>query len=337
MKNKVKHLGLYVALSSVIAFAGAAKQATKSSVGLVQSSLSDINLIKQDGQVDDSLLKLLKLVGIKHEGTIESINTAMQANFLRKPGEERWHLSDSDQDEKSRASALALLKKMSMVDEISHTKANADYFLVFGGILPRIEQRFKDFVVQYSQGTLHCQNIVLLGGVRKLQANELISIKKRLGTSLSHFLTRLHKEEEELTEADVLRFIWDTQATPALKLHFKEGKNLFLINSTATTQGTNNRPTTGSTIETWLRDFRPRPGSCHANVEKPYGIRMEKALRLCLEKYSRQLADDNTNFSITWNSPAADGNLSLAVYKDELARTFYQEYALKRFLGVGLD
>jgi len=37
------------------------------------------------------------------------------------------------------------------------------------------------------------------------------------------------------------------------------------------------------------------------------------------------------------SNPAANCSLSLTVYKDALARNFYQEYASKRFLGVTSD
>ena len=53
--------------------------------GLVHSSLVDHNLIKENGHVIKPLLDFLALYNIKHQGTVPSINAAMQANFLRKP------------------------------------------------------------------------------------------------------------------------------------------------------------------------------------------------------------------------------------------------------------
>jgi hypothetical protein len=64
---------------------------------------------------------------------------------------------------------------------------------------------------------------------------------------------------------------------------------------------------------------------------------MEKNLRLLLEKHSQTSGLTNQRFSITWNSPAAPNDLLLANHKDELARTFYQEYQLKKYLGVIKD
>lgn len=347
MKNMHKHIGpmklqaiigafLLVVFSNCIIIGEAATPTTKTGTqtyaGLVHSSLVGNDLIQPGGKVVQPLLDFLKLFDVKHQGTVESINAAMQASFIRKPGSERWDLVDSAQDQKLRPQALELLKKMGLVDAIPHTTVNADYFLLFGALLPRIEKRFNDFLEQYQAGNLHGNNIVLLGGVRNLQPEELASIKQN--SAFEAFLKDRKKTETMLTEADLWRFVWQTKATNALKNQFQESKhNLFFVNSTDTTHGTNQRATTHTTIEAWLEDFKPAPGQCHANVEKPYGIRIEKNLRLLLEKHSRSHSATQS-FSITWNSPAAADNLLLAVYKDELARTFYQEYILKKYLGI---
>jgi hypothetical protein len=296
----------------------------------------DYELINQDGQVVDPLLKLLRLFNIKHTGTIESINQAMQESFIRKPGSERWDLKDAELDKEVRNEALALFQEMGFMKEIPHSQISTDYFLLFGAALPRMEKRFKDFLEQYTAGNLQCSYIAWLGSIRKLQPNELETMKSTLGTHFEDFLKdeKVNKAETDLTEADVTRYLWNTYATAELKSKFQEPQNLVFINSTDTTQGANNRPTTGPTIDTWLTEFKPAPGRCHGNVEKPYGIRMEKNLRLCLEKYSAQLSDTTEKFSITWNSPAANPELLLSIYKDELARSFYQEYTLKKHLGV---
>jgi len=301
-------------------------------LGVVRSSLVGNELIQSDGKVVQPLVDFLKLFKIEHQGTIESINTAMQMHFIRKPGSERWDLIDSAQDQKLRPQVLDLLKRMGLVDAIPPTTVNADYFLLFGATLGRIEKRFTDFLEQYQTGTLNCKNIVLLGGVRYLQPTELDSIKQN--STFASFLKDRKKTEATLTEADLWWFVWQTKATDALKAQFQESKhNLFFVNATNITHGTNQRATTHTTLETWLEDFKPVPGKCHANVEKPYGVRIEKNLRYALEKYSR--AHESTqHFSITWNSPAAGDSLLLAVYKDELARAFHQEYDLKKYLGM---
>jgi hypothetical protein len=313
------------------------KQIANTYPGLVSSSLSGCNLIEEDGQINEHLLEFLKLFEINHQGTVKSVNEAMQQHFIRKSGTERWHLVDTSQDQALRQPALELLRQMGFVEAIPYFKAQSDYFLLFGAKLARMEQRFKDFLDQSTQGTLQCKNIVLLGGVRKLMEDEIATIQAELGTQYDQFLKSLDKQPTDLTEADALRFIWQTKATTDLKTQFQEGKNLFFVNSTDITQGTNQRPTTGSTIEAWFADFKPTPGVCHANVEKPYGIRMEKNLRLLLEKHHQALGSTNQKFSITWNSPAASNSLLLTNYKDELARTFYQEYALKKYLGMIKD
>jgi hypothetical protein len=314
------------------------KQLTKSYPGLVKSSLANVNLIQENGQVVKPLLDFLALFNIRHQGTVKSINAAMQENFIRKPDLERWDMVDTEADKKLRASALKLLRNMDLVDAIPHFRVDADYFLLFGATLPRVEKRFDDFLTQYNAGTLQCKHIVFLGGSRKLMPSEVARMKVIPGISFVHFLKDLNIKEADLTEAHMLRFIWKAKAAKRLKDRFQEHINLFFVN--ATKEGSvNQRPNTNNIIEAWLQECIPTPGNCHANVEKPYGLRMEKSLRYELEKYSRQLinVDPKKQFCITWNSPTSDSHLLLAIYKDELARTFYSEYNLKKYLGIIID
>ena len=301
-------------------------------IGLVKSSMEEKNLINKDGSVHPSLLKLLDLYGLQHDGTVESINKAMQASFLRKSGKERRDLADTSLDQKVKEQAMPCLMQMGFVEAIPHTEINADYFLLFGAMIGGIERRFRDFMEQYSQGTLHCKNLVLLGGTRALRAHEIKEMKQALGVeNFAKFLKKVQKiAETALTETDLFRFFWETYATEKIKERFKEGEHLFFVNDT-NTAGTNHRPTTQTTLEAWYKNYHPTPGSCHANVEQPYGMRMEKQLRLFLAQQAQRL-EGNSYFSITWNSPRASKGLCMAVYKDELAREFYMELQLRNFL-----
>ena len=300
--------------------------------GLVKSSLEDNDFIQPNGEIIKPLLDFLTLFGIQHEGTVASVNAAMQENFIRKTDSLRWDLEDSEQDKRLQPVALNLLKEMGFVDSTTISPIKTDYYILFGAGIGAIEKRFDDFLSQYNAGNLQCDKIILLGGNRKLQLKEIAFIESRLGRKqFAAFLKNIKKKKSELTETEALRFVWQTKANIILKRKFKEGTNLFLIN----TISSNETPNTLNTIKTWLQEYVPTPGSCHANVEKPYGIRMEKTLRLALEKHSKEIINSSKKpFSITWNSPAANNHLPLSVYKDELARTFYQECALKKYLEI---
>jgi hypothetical protein len=303
--------------------------------GWVHSSLMDCNFIHEDGHVSPVLLDFLRLFNIKHDGSVASINEAMQKHFLRKSGLERWDLADTEKDKKLRPQALPLLKQMGMVDAIPAQPAAVDYFLLFGATLETMEARFKDFLAQHKAGTLPCKKLVFLGGARKLTKNELEKLRKVLAKNFKGFLKEINKKEARLVETDLWHFLWKTKAPKAMKQQYSEEKgNVIFVNATEVSLGKNNRPTTDATLDEWITTYQPTPGSCHGNVEKPYSIRMEKVLRLKLEQYNRTLPTGSNHFSISWNSPAASNNLSLAVYKDELARAFYQEYLLKEYLAT---
>ena len=171
------------------------------SKALVPSSMSEINLISERGQVNKNLLEFLDLYGITQDGTVASVDQVMQKHFLRKPGLERCDLIDNQLDHKVKEKALALLRNMGFVDEIPCSEVKADYFLLFGAMMDRITIRFSDLIQQYMQGTLQCENIVLLGGYRKLRLHEVEQMEKELGAeSFNAFLNQVGREgKEELT------------------------------------------------------------------------------------------------------------------------------------------
>ena len=338
--NNVAILLVSITLCSLGLFRECGTQHQQVHEGRVQSSMKEKCLLKADGTVDKHLLAFLDLYELKHDGTAASVNQVMQKNFLRPSGKERRDLVDSELDKKLRDKALKLLTNMGLVARVPHTTISVDYFFLFGAMIGAVERRFDDFLAQYNQKTLRCSNLVFLGGVRKLRQHEIEDIETKLGAQgLQAFLKQINKtDKKELTEADLLRFIWMQYAPDTMKVEFKENDNLFFINSTKTTDGTNKRPITVNTLEAWYETCGPinrkKFAKCHfhANVEQPYALRFEKTLRLFLEKTAQELASDRPLFYITWNSPQASQNLPISIYKDALAREFYTELTLKNFL-----
>lgn len=296
---------------------------------VIQSTLSGHRLIKTDGQIDSSLLALMQLYHLEHDGTPTSINQALQKAFLRKKGTERKDLVDAPSDQERKEKALQLLHQMGLVAEVPFQPTQTDYFLLFGGFVHRMEKRFADFKKNLLAKTLQCKKVIFLGGIRKLRQEEIDQMKQTLkGMSIQweDWLATMKCQESELTEADGWKFVWQTHATPSMKSEWENAGKLCFVNSTDTTRGQNNRPTTHSTLDQWQQSFHPTPGSCHSNVENPYGPRMEKVLRFFLQKLSLDYPNHPTPFSITWNSPAAAPDLKIRVYLDAVARSFYQEY-----------
>lgn len=310
---------------------------------LVKSSMESMRLLKAGGKIDKNLLALLKLYELKHDGTPEGVNKAMQKNLLRQRGKERRDLKENEHDQVLKEKALLLYRAMGFIDGFAHTPTNdaeIDHFLVFGAMIGAVEKRFKDFVAQYNQG-LRCKHLALLGGVRKLREHEIKHIEEAFDEeSLRQFLSSIHKERETLTEADLFRFVWERYATADMRTDFKEGVNLFFINATTKT-APNNRPNTRSTIEAWYEACQPQLIRLHSdteyirihsNTEQPYAMRMEKTLRGFLEKKSKALPKGASHFSITWNCTSASKETKLPVLNDELAREFYTESVLDKIL-----
>jgi hypothetical protein len=325
--------------SQLIAYTGESTTTTAPSrPTLVHTSLDNQHLIGEDGKPTKPLVSFLKLLGIKHKGTASSVKAALETCCLTKVDLESRHIVDKDteKDKKVRQQALSLLKDMGFVEAIPSKPAVVDYFLLFGANLQAAEKRFNDFIKQYQAGKVVPKNIVFLSTNEKLHASELQSIKKALGVSLPDFLKEIIKKEALLTKGDIWHFLWKTKAPKELKEAFPGTSHLFFIEAKNITSGQDDRTATLASVEEWIATCQPTPGSCHANVEKPCGLRIDKELRWALEKYARTLPPTAQQFSISWNSPAAASNLSLAVYKDEVARTFAREYELKKLLGCTL-
>ncbi len=299
----------------------------------ISSTLDKENLIQEDTTPQLLLRQLLQLLDIEHGSTVQAINCAMQAHCIRKPGLERWDLGSLEQakDTATKNKILQTIRQLGFVDAIPPTTVDVDYFLLFGARFQKMETRFEDFVQQYKAGTLRCNTIVLLGGIRSLPLQEVDFIRQKY-PEFDSFLTRINTKSTELTETELWHFIWEIHATDAMKNEYQEGKqNLCFVHATDTNQSQNNRVTTNTTLEAWLSVYQPQGGKVHANVEKPYGIRMEKNLRCCLKQYCLA-SDEVLQFHISWNSSHADENTLLTVYMDEIARAFYQECVLKELL-----
>ena len=154
-------------------------------------------------------------------------------------------------------------------------------------------------------------------------------LKTELGEAFKDFLKKVEKKEDELTETDSFRALWEYKVTDSIKNQFTEGNNLSVVDCKNTSDGSNKRPTTKTTLQTWFKDFKPTPGHCYSKVELPIGIRMEKQLRTFLDKKNDELASYLQNFTVSWSCPTAAQRVQLGAYKDVIARAFYQEGKLK--------
>ncbi len=169
-----------------------------------------------------------------------------------------------------------------------------------------------------------------MGGSRKLRNFEIESMLKADKKKFNKFLKKKNKKINLLDESDMLEYLWHKNAPTILKIYYNNKTKRLIFVNPIINSGPNNRPTTLDGLELWYKKFLPPPGNCHSNVEKPFGLRMEKVLRTLLEKHSEK--SNPKKFRITWTSPKAMNNITLAAYKDELARAFYQEIELRKVI-----
>ncbi len=269
-------------------------------------------ILNHDGSPKPSLLKLLTDFGIQHNDTLDDIVKQTQANWLRKPGQERWDLGG----EQISQSTLDTFKACGVIGEVKPALCEYDYVLVMGALASRMRTRFAYAVELWKQG-VRFKQLVLLTGQRPRNV-ELETEKDILGFGLDH--DRLVKKSDFVwnnvlpdTESGIMQLLYDQADLPA---DFRQQVQVVLVAAPmkSNAQGQLTRPTTSDTVDTWLAQS-PKPGNCLVISNNPYIGYQDSVARGLLPK----------TFKIETVGHADGHNLNLATYLDNMARWLYQE------------
>lgn len=256
-------------------------------------------------RVSSDVLKLLELTGVQHDGTLDDTVKQTQDQWLRKPGQERWDIEKyTIQNEQE---LWTVFSKLGLCDAAKPQYQEYEHALILGALFKRIADRMQYLVDLWKQGT-RFKSIVMLGGARP--------VVEAQGENLESYLAWLGQEslDQNLpeTETDVLKFVYDHIDMPeemkALPVVFVDVP--MLQNSS----GSLRRPTTGDTIEWWLKTD-PTPGRCLFVSSQPYVGYQQSVVKTFLP----------SNFMVDTVGSKCSGTLNIGVMLDNLARWLYQE------------
>ncbi|MDR3647192.1 MAG: hypothetical protein P4L22_06640 [Candidatus Babeliales bacterium] len=258
-------------------------------------------ILNQDGTPTQALLDILEATKVEHNGTLSNIVKLTQEKWIRKPSTERWQMEEIDGLDKN--AMLEKLNKINSVKEVAPQEEHYDYVLLLGAAAPRVKSRL-DYLLELWNEGISFDKVVLLGSDRvldsKIESEEII-----LELCPNTNNRKLPKNEIEL-----LNYMYSN-----LPEDFKKSVQLELVESKGTknADGTVKRATTGDTIIDWLKNS-PVEGSCLAISNAPFTGYQDSVLRTFLPK----------EFSLETAGHKA-GEITVAVYLDNLARWLYQE------------
>ncbi len=270
-----------------------------------------ISIVGSRGNVCPEMLQMLSLTGITHDGSLQDIVRETQKSWLRKPGTERWEVPSINMAQESEMRLL--VDRMGFTQEVKPQQKSYTYLLLLGALFSTVAARM-EYAVNLWKSGVRFEKIVLLGGARPMTPEQ--------GENLEKFLEwsgKSHLDYEPKTETDVLRFVVENIAMPdemrALPM------TVIDVPMLQKPDGSMRRPTTGDTIEWWLKT-NPEQGTCLAVSNQPYVIYQASVLKTLLP----------AQFPVATVGDKAKEDKELGILLDTLARVLYQEqqYLLAR-------
>lgn len=270
-------------------------------------------LFTHDGTLSQPLSELLKLDGIEHDGTLETIVKETQKKWLRPAGLERFQVSDVRADKSE--IFMPLLAKIGLVDEVYPSQTSYDYCLILGATVSTVRIRIAYAVKLWNEG-IRFKNLVFLSGARTLdpvleKASVLCDTQQKVLPIRSDW--KWNEQQTPVTETDMMKLVYDQAELPdsfrTIPLTVVDAPQQMGVN------GVMRRPNTGDTIVAWLAN-NPTPGTCLVMSTQPFVgyqdtvVRTELPSTFLVETVGR--GDDEDSGSVL-------------VYLDSLARWLYQE------------
>lgn len=190
-------------------------------------------------------LHLFTTLGITVDPTYEAMNAHAQAHWLRKPGQERWHMDPSMHQAKANQ-IIASLKLLGMIDRIDPS-IPTPYAMILGATVYRMRTRMQHMIELIDAGTFNPKQIVVLTGDRPLD-----SIQEPESLLLDKAFIRSDwqcPESLPTNESEAAKFVWD-------QLQKSDRVNrisiVFLPTPMLEKNGKIVRPTTEDSLKTWL-------------------------------------------------------------------------------------
>jgi hypothetical protein len=241
------------------------------------------------------LLELFILTGVSltEASNAELIVQETQRHWFQGREKERWEFHDVFEED--RKQIIPLLRELGVVDAIHAKEKRYRYGVVFGALASRMEERIDFLVLEWRRG-VRFEEIVFLTGNRPL-----------LETEEHAFIEVGLSNESQLT-----RYIWGSHKDIPDELR---SLPLSVVDACQVrkSDGTFRRPSTGDTIEEWLRS-NPEPAKVLTFSNQPY-VGYQRAV---MKRYLPQ------QFKLEAVGAVACEDTPVSVYLDTLARILYE-------------
>jgi hypothetical protein len=231
---------------------------------------------KQDIRLH-TLHDLFTTLGVKVELTYEAMNAFAQANWLRKPNQERWHMEKSEYQVKE-SQIIPIFRRLGMIDQVDPSIHNPDYAVILGATVSRMRTRIQHMFELIENGRFMPKQIIILVGARPLdptQEPEAVLMNQQVVRK-----DWVHPTVLPTTESEAAKFIWD-QLPKSDKV--KSIPVTFIVTPMLKKNDKVVRPTTTDTMETWLR-MSPPFGSIVAFSNNPYVPYQQETMKPALIK-----------------------------------------------------
>jgi hypothetical protein len=248
---------------------------------LFARTTSPINSTTSNTQKYDQRLNILHelftTLGINVAPSYEAMNTYAQANWLRKPNQERWDmekLSHHPNIDK----IIPILQQLRMIERIDPSIYAPDYAVILGATVYRMRTRMQHMLELISAGRFKPKQIVVLTGDRPLdpiqESSTVLMDKKFIRSNWECF------NSLPTTESEAAKLVWDQLPKPDC---IQEIPITFLNTPMLDKNGKSVRPTTPDTLNSWLKTA-PTPGTIIAFSNNPYILYQNETIKPILIK-----------------------------------------------------
>jgi hypothetical protein len=234
---------------------------------------------------------LFKTLGFPVPASYHEAAQCARLHFMRKPGVERWQVHDGYAERKTELRPL--LQALGFVDTIAPVQKHFRYGVIFGATYKTLAKRFSHMMMLWQQG-IRFDQLIFLVGQRPLQTFEQEQILAAYNCTCA-------------METDIAKLLYERGSLPD---DLKKIPVLFVdAPGYRASDGSWQRPTTGSTISSWLASH-PAPGSIVAISNQPYVCYQDAVLHAILP----------ATFDITTVGLQARSDESITTMLDSLAR-----------------
>ncbi len=242
------------------------------------------HIMQEKEIISQSLLKILEITHVEHDGSLSNIVAATQRVWLRSPERERWEFNYAF--ENARNELLPYFDQLGMTQEIIPKEKIYDYGVILGTTINALRRRFAYLFRLYESGVIF-KKCVIITGERSLDPTIMVGdhpddseyesreeMFKRNNKLLPIRADWREPEFVPATESEMAHMLFEQAVLPK---GFRENVVVEFVDTPMQKMGdgTWRRPNTGDTIKLWLKS-NPKAGTVLAISDQPYiNIKMQ--------------------------------------------------------------